>query len=123
MGYFSERNIDMQARGRRDGSYPGRYETLNFYMEDLCQALEARGVSVEELDRTARNGLIDYYDPRARYHYFSVLYADAPSIWDLTAAVGEVALRQKEVHRDEWQETVQVLPGQNTEPLIWTLSA
>ena len=112
MGYFSKLNLEMQERVHIDRSYPSRCETLGYYMEDLTYALENRGVSVEALARSTQNGLIDFYNPRARYHYFSVLWASDYTINDLIMAVGEVARSLEKAHREEWMLNIAVLPGE-----------
>ena len=111
MGYFSDLNLEIREQVQIDRTYPSRCETLSYFMENLTDALEARGVSVEALAQSARNGLIDYYNPRSRYRYFSVLYAENHSLFDLIAAVGEVAFLLKKARRDEWMMNIEVIQG------------
>ena len=125
MGYFSELDIEMQAQVRVDRTYPSRCETLRWFMEDLTDALMARGVSVEALACTARNGLRDFYNPRARYHYYNALHAGypGPSINDLIEALGEAAFLLEKAYRDEWRMNIQVLPPEHSDQTLWRLSA
>lgn len=111
MGYFS--NIDIvREKEWIDLSYPTRRETLGWFMEDLVSALEERNISVAELVSRTENGLADYYDPRARYHYFSVLWADdRVSDDDLILAVGEVAHCLKEKYGAKHQQELQIRTG------------
>lgn len=114
MGCFS--NMDITRPRPFDGwidySYPTRRETLGWFMEDLVSALEERNISVAELVSRTENGLADYYDPRARYHYFSVLWADdRVSDDDLILAVGEVAHCLKEKYGAKHQQELQIRTG------------
>ena len=131
MGYFSNLDIEMQMKVRVDRTYPSRCETLTWFIEDLSDALKARGVSVEELVRTTRNGLRDYYDPRARYHYYSVLWADKVpwpeasdlSIKNLVEALGEAAFWLEKAECDERRQNIQVLLRETSNQTLWKISA
>ena len=126
MGYFSDLNLEIRGQVHIDRTYPSRCETLSWFMEDLTLALEARGVSVEALAQSAKNGLIDYYNPRSRYHYYHMadilelplmaednleLPITTFSINDLIMAVGEVAFLLKKARRDEWMMSIEVIQG------------
>ena len=95
MGYFSDLDMDRQEQWSwEDRSYPSRRETLNWFLEDLANELEERGVSVAQLAQATANGLADYYEPSARICYFDAADVEDRknlATHDLIAALGEVA--------------------------------
>lgn len=99
MGYFSDLDLRRQAilELKTDRSYPSPIERLQWYLEDLTEMLDQRGVSVEQLAQVAPNGLADYFEPKADCHYWQI--EDNSTTKELILAVGEVAVRiQEERH-------------------------
>lgn len=97
MGFFSRQAIEWMDRSlQEDRSYPSNTQQLQFYYEDLLSALAERGVNEESLCAINGGQLLDYYEPKARYHYYEELEAEDASTQDLVAALGEVALRLQE---------------------------
>lgn len=97
MGFFSRQAIEWMDRPLQDDrSYPSNTQQLQYYYEDLLSALAERGVSEESLCAVNGGQLLDYYEPKARYHYYEVLEAEDASTQDLVAALGEVAFRLQE---------------------------
>lgn len=91
MGYFSQYALEWTERPlREDHSISSHTQQLRYYLEDLLSALEDRGVSEKALCAAGVH-LWEYYDPRARYHYYEVLFVGNSSTRDLIAAAGEAA--------------------------------
>lgn len=117
MGYFS--NLDLTRRAalesRTDRSYPSPLERLQWYLEDLTEMLDQRGVSVEQLAQITPNGLVDYFEPRADCRYWQI--EDDSTTKELIMAVGEVAVRiQAECHYELMRELkIRELLPENTE--------
>lgn len=117
MGYFS--NLDLTQRAalesRTDRSCPSPIERLQWYLEDLTEMLDRRGVSVEQLAQITPNGLVDYFEPRADCRYWQI--EDDSTTKELIMAVGEVAVRiQAECHYELMRELkIRELLPENTE--------
>lgn len=113
MGYFSDLDLMQQVvlDLRTDKSYPSPRETFQWYLEDLTEILDQRGVSAEQLTQAAQNGWVDYFEPQARYHYWQI--EAESSTKELIMAVGELAVRiQEERHYELMRElqTREALP-------------
>lgn len=120
MGYFS--NLDLTRRAalesRTDRSYPSPLERLQWYLEDLTEMLDQRGVSVEQLAQITPNGLADYFKPKADCHYWQ-MEDDSPTK-ELIMAVGEVAVRMQEERHYELMHELpirELLPENSEEKL------
>lgn len=78
MGYFSRKAAELHDRGWPDRSYPSRRETLQYYLEDLTQALEILN------DSRPQDRLHQLYDrnfySNGRYRYYEVLWAERPTV-------------------------------------------
>ena len=114
MGYFS--NLDLTQRtalgSKADRSYPTPIEKLQWYLEDLTEMLDRRGVSVEQLAQITPNGLVDYFEPGADCHYWQI--EDDSTTKELILAVGEVAVHIQEEHHYELIRELQKM----REPLL-----
>lgn len=117
MGYFSNLDLTQQValESRTDRSCPSPIERLQWYLEDLTEMLDRRGVSVEQLAQITPNGLVDYFEPRADCRYWQI--EDDSTTKELIMAVGEVAVRiQAECHYELMRELkIRELLPENTE--------
>lgn len=105
MGYFSDLDLTNRAalESRTDRSYPSPIERLQWYLEDLTEMLDRRGVSVGQLAQITPNGLVDYFEPRADCHYWQIEEDSATK--ELMMAVDEVTLHiQEERHYELMRE-------------------
>lgn len=105
MGYFSDLDLTNRAalESRTDRSYPSPIERLQWYLEDLTEMLDRRGVSVGQLEQITPNGLVDYFEPRADCHYWQIEEDSATK--ELMMAVDEVTLHiQEERHYELMRE-------------------
>lgn len=107
MGYFSDLDLGQQVtlESRTDRSYPSPLERLQWYLEDLTEMLDRRGVSVEQLAQSTPNGLIDYFEPKADCHYWQMEEDSATK--ELIMAVGEVAVH---IQEERHYELIRELP-------------